>query len=155
MLASPDEIRKETLFMVGRSITLALAVAASAAVAVPAAQAPTNARPVAHSAGGDPPALNPPLIGLPLARTDKALGSAADFIDQGNGALAAKPLTAARRYLIRSYNGARYLVSLPPPPAEEGSANPAMFKRMARRAVKASHRGVKRSTKSRKSGWIK
>jgi hypothetical protein len=155
MLAVPDEIRKETLFMVGRRITLALAVAASAAVAVPAAQASSGAGPVARSAGGDAPALNPALIGIPMARTDKALGSAADFIDQGNGALAAKPLTAVRRYLIRSYNGARYLVALPPPPAEEGSANPATFRRMARKAVKASHRGVRRSAKGSRSRWIK
>jgi hypothetical protein len=131
--------------MVARTPTLALALVASAALAAPAAQAHAK-DPVAHSAGGDAPALNPAIVGNAILRTDKALSSAADFIDQGNGALAAKPLTASRRYLIRSYNGARYLIAhAPAPPAEDRSArlSARQFRSLARRFIRASHRGAK------------
>jgi hypothetical protein len=139
---------KETTSMVARKTALPLALLAGAALAVPgAAQA---AGPTAHASGGDAPALNPAVVGNAITRTDAALNSAADFIDQGDGASAAKPLTAARRYLIRSYTGAKYLIAHPPaaPPAEEGSANPAAsFKYRARLAVRSSHHGRKALSK--------
>jgi hypothetical protein len=141
--------------MVARRISLSLALVASAALAVPAAQAaPKQPAPVAHSAGGDAPPLNPPVVGIPIARTDKALSSAADFIDQGNGALAAKPLTATRRYLIRSYNGARYLIAHPPAaPADDAKASAAKFRAMARRAVRSSRRAAKNP--NARSRWVR
>src|SRR4051794_2426802 len=130
--------------MIARKTALSLALTASAALALPGAQAMANG-PVAHSAGGGAPPLNPPLVGTAIVRTDAALGSAADAIDQGDGATAAKPLTAARRYLIRSYVGAKYLIAHPPPaPAADGSANAALkvkFRRRARSLVRSSHRG--------------
>src|SRR4051794_32986773 len=115
--------------MVARRTTLRLALVASLALAVPAAAAQADQpEPVAHSAGGDAPALNPAVVGNAIVRTDKALSSAADFIDQGNAALAAKPLPASRRYLIRSYTGARYLIAHPPAaPAGDASASAAKF----------------------------
>jgi hypothetical protein len=143
---------KETAFMVRRRITLSLALVAGAAAAPVAAQAQAAAPPPsAHMAGSDAPAINPAVVGVPIARTDKALSAAADFIDQANGALAAKPLTAARRYLIRSYSGARYLIALPPPapPAEDARAQAVKFKRLARRVVRAAHRGG-----DAKSAWV-
>jgi hypothetical protein len=128
--------------MVRCRLTLSLALVAGVAAVAPAAQAAAAPPPVAQSAGSDAPATNPSVVGVPITRTDKALSSAADFVDQANGALAAKPLTAARRYLIRSYSGARYLIALPPPaPAEEARAEAARFKKLARRAVRAVHRG--------------
>jgi hypothetical protein len=132
--------------------TLSLALAAGVVAAAPAAQSAAAApSPVAQSAGSDAPPLSPSVVGVPITRTDKALSSAADFIDQADGARAAKPLTAARRYLIRSYSGARYLIALPPPaPAEEARAAAARYKKMARRVVRAAHRGGKA-----KSAWIR
>jgi hypothetical protein len=137
--------------MVRRRITLTLALAAGAVAAAPAAHA-TAPSPSAHAAGGDVPPINPSVVGVPIERTDKSLSAAADLIDQANGALAAKPLTAARRYLLRSYSGARYLIALPPPapPAEDARAQAAKFKRMAKRFVRATHRGS-----TAKSAWIK
>src|SRR4051794_13960374 len=99
--------RKETTSMVARKTALPLALVTSAALALPGAQAMAKG-PVAHSAGGDVAALNPSVIGTAITRTDAALGAAADAIDMGDGATAGKPLTAARRYLIRSYVGAKY-----------------------------------------------
>jgi hypothetical protein len=133
--------------MVARKIALPLALLTSAALAVPgAAQAAgEGAGPTAHASGSGAPPVNPAVVGTPILRTDAALGSAADFIDQGDGASAAKPLTAARRYLIRSYTGAKYLIAnVPPAPAGDGSANPAAsFKNRARLVVRSSHRGRK------------
>jgi hypothetical protein len=130
--------------MVSRRTTLPLALAACLAVALPAgaAQAQSGA-PVAHSAGGDAPALTPSVVGVPLARADKAINNAADAVDAGNGAQAVGPLRASRRYMIRAYRGAKFLIAqTPPAPAEEGSAaGAARFVRLARRAVRASHRG--------------
>jgi hypothetical protein len=131
--------------MVSRRTILPLALAASLAVALPAgaAQAQSGA-PVAHSAGGDAPALTPSVVGVPLARADKAINNAADAIDAGNGAQAVGPLRASRRYMIRAYRGAKFLIAQTPPapPAEDGSAaSAAKFRRLARRAVRASHRG--------------
>jgi len=131
--------------MVSRRTTLPLALAAVLAVALPAgaAQAQSGA-PVAHSAGSDAPALTPSVVGAPLARADKAINNAADAIDAGNGAQAVGPLRASRRYMIRAYRGAKFLIAQTPPapPAEAGSAaSAARFVRLARRAVRASHRG--------------
>src|SRR4051794_5434588 len=131
--------------MVSRRTTLPLALAACLAVALPAgaAQAQSGA-PVAHSAGGDVAAPNPAIVAVPLARADKAINNAADAVDAGNGAQAAGPLRASRRYMIRAYRGAKFLIAQTPPapPAEEGSAaSAARFVRVARRAVRASHRG--------------
>ena len=131
--------------MVSRRTTLPLALAAVLAVALPAgaAQAQSGA-PVAHSAGDGAAAPNPAIVAVPLARADKAINNAADAIDAGNGAQAVGPLRASRRYMIRAYRGAKFLIAnMPPPaPAEEGSAARATrFVRLARRAVRASHRG--------------
>jgi hypothetical protein len=103
----------------------------------------------AAQAGGGAPAVDPPIVGVPIARTQVALGNAADAIDAGNGAQAAGPLRASRRYLIRSYKGAKYLIAnAPPPPVGDGSANPRRFIRLARRAVRASRLGGAH-------GWIR
>jgi hypothetical protein len=103
----------------------------------------------AQAGGGGAPA-DPPIVGVPIARTQIAINHAADAVDAGNGAQAASALTATRRYLIRSYKGAKYLIANapPPPPAGADSANPRKFMRLARRAVRA-HRG------HRSSGWIR
>jgi len=103
----------------------------------------------AAQAGGGAPAIDPPIVGVPIARTQIALGHAADAIDAGNGGQAVGPLRASRRYLIRSYKGAKYLIAnAPPPPAGDGSANPRRFVRLARRAIRASRAGGSR-------GWIR
>jgi hypothetical protein len=126
------------------TLTVGLVLALPAA----AAQA-SSAGPVAHAAGGDAPPLNPAIVDVPIQRTAAALSSAADAIDAGDGAQAAGPLTASRRYLLRSYSGAKYLIAHPPPaPAEEGSASPQKFRRLARSFIRASRRGDQR-------GWIK
>ena len=110
--------------MVVRKTTRWLALTAGLALALPAAAAQaSSAGPVAHAAGGDVPAVNPAVVGVPMQRTENALSNAADAIDAGDGTGAASALTASRRYLLRSYSGAKYLIAHPPPaPAEEGSA---------------------------------
>ena len=127
--------------MVLRGSTRLLVLTAVLALALPVA--------AANAGGGAPPA-DPPIVGVPIQRTANALGNAADAIDAGNGGAAVGPLIASRRYLIRSYNGAKYLIAnAPPPPAGDGSANPAMrFRRLARRFVRASRSGSAR-------GWIR
>jgi hypothetical protein len=130
--------------MVSRRTTLPLALAAVLAVALPAGAAQAGSGPAAHSAGSGAPPPNPSVVAVPLARADKAINNAADAIDAGNGAQAVGPLRASRRYMIRAYRGAKFLIAnIPPPaPAEEGSAARATrFVRLARRAVRASHRG--------------
>jgi hypothetical protein len=130
--------------MVSRRTTLPLALAACLAVALPAGAAQAGSGPAAHSAGSGAPAPNPAIVAVPLARADKAINNAADAIDAGNGAQAAGPLRASRRYMIRAYRGAKFLIANTPPPApaEEGSAaSAARFVRLAHRAVRASHRG--------------
>jgi hypothetical protein len=88
------------------------------------------------------------VVGVPIQRTDASLSSAADAIDAGNGAQAASALTASRRYLLRSYSGAKYLIANPPPaPAADGSANPQKFRKLARSYIRASRHGKQR-------GWI-
>jgi hypothetical protein len=137
--------------MVSKRTTRLLSLAAGLAFAVPVAAAQAQpAPPVAHAAGsGGAAALDPPIVGIPIARTQNALANAADAIDAGNGAQAVGPLTASRRYLLRSYNGAKYLIAnAPPPVAEAGSANPRKFIRLARGFVRAARRGDQR-------GWIK
>ena len=136
--------------MVVRRTTHWLALIAGLAFAVPAAAAQAStAGPVAHAAGGGAPALDPAIVGVPIQRTAAALSSAADAIDAGNGAQAAGPLTASRRYLLRSYSGAKYLIAHPPPaPAGDGSANRQKFRKLARKFIRASHHG-------RQGGWIK
>jgi hypothetical protein len=127
--------------MVSRRITLPLALVASLAVTLPAGAAQANsADPVAHSAGGDAPPLTPSVVGVPLARADKALGNAADAVEAGNGAQAVGPLRASRRYMIRAYRGAKFLIAqTPPAPAEDASvAGARKFRRLARRAVRVS-----------------
>ena len=103
----------------------------------------------AAQAGGGAPPIDPPIVGVPIARTQVALGNAADAIDAGTGGQATGPLRASRRYLIRSYKGAKYLIAnAPPPPVGDGSANPRRFIRLARRAVRASRHGGAH-------GWIR
>jgi hypothetical protein len=120
--------------------TRLLALAVGLALALPAAAA---------QAGGGAPAVDPPIVGVPILRTQTALGNAADAIDAGNGAEAVGPLRASRRYLIRSYKGAKYLIAnAPPPPAEAGSASALRYRRLARRAIRASRQGGQ-------SGWIR
>lgn len=103
----------------------------------------------AAQAGSGAAAIDPPIVGVPIARTQVALGNAADAIDAGTGAQAAGPLRASRRYLIRSYKGAKYLIAnAPPPPVGDGSANPRRFIRLAKRAIRASRVGGSH-------GWIR
>ena len=131
--------------MVNRRRTLPLALVASLAVALPAGAAQAKSTdPVAHSAGGDAPALTPSVVGVPLARADKAMGNAADAVEAGNGAQAIGPLRASRRYMIRAYRGAKFLIAqTPPAPADDASAAGARkFRRLARRAVHASRAGA-------------
>jgi hypothetical protein len=127
-------------------------LATALVLAVPAAAQASDGGPAAHAAGGDAPPLNPPIVGIPIQRTDDALAKAADAIDAGNGAGAVGPLTATRRYLLRSYNGAKYLIAHPPPaPAEEATAAVAMrtFVQRARGAVRAS-----KLRAQGKGGWV-
>jgi hypothetical protein len=126
--------------MVRKRIMLPLALAASLALAVPVAGAGAQpSGPVAHSAGGDAPPLNPAIVGVPITRTAAALDNAADAIDEGKGATAAGPLRASRRNLIRSYRGARFLIAnAPPPPAEDASIASRRFRRLARRHIRAA-----------------
>jgi hypothetical protein len=120
-----------------------LALCAGLALVVPAAMTQgASAAPIAHAAGTDAPPPNPAIVDVPIQRTDAALGAAADAIDAGDGAKAASALTATRRYLLRSYNAAEYVIAHPPAvPAEDASANPQRFVRMAKRYVRAAHRG--------------
>ena len=126
--------------MVLQRSTRLLVLAAGLALALPA---------TAAHAGGGAPAADPPIVGVPIERTANALGNAADAIDDGNGAQAVGPLNASRRYLIRSYKGAKYLIAnAPPPPAAADSAGPRTFRRLAHRLVRASRNGGR-------SGWIR
>ena len=138
--------------MVLKRPILSLALVASIAVAVPAGTAAAEpSGPVAHSAGGDAPPLNPSVVGVPISRTSDALDSAADAVDEGKGATAAGPLRASRRYLIRSYTGAKYLIAnTPPVPAEDARAASKRFVRLARRHIRAA-----RASRSSGSGWIR
>jgi hypothetical protein len=117
--------------------TLPLALAASVALALPAAAV----------AGGDAPPLSPSVVGIPIERTQVALDNAANAIDEGKGATAAGPLRASRRYLIRSYKGAKYLIAnQPAAPPEEARVSKRKFVRMARRFIRISrHRGASAS----------
>jgi hypothetical protein len=138
--------------MVLKRPILSLALVASIAVALPAGNAAADpSGPVAHSAGGDAPPLNPSVVGVPISRTSDALDSAADAVDEGKGATAAGPLRASRRYLIRSYNGAKYLIAnTPPVPADDARAASKRFVRLARRHIRAA-----RASRSSGSGWIR
>jgi hypothetical protein len=114
---------------------------AAAFVALLVATATAEAKPTATAAGGDAPPLNPSIVGVPIDRTANALGNATDAVDSGNGAQAVGPLRASRRYLIRSYNGAKFLIAnMPPPDAEEARVSSRRFIRLARRAISASRR---------------
>jgi hypothetical protein len=125
-------VRKRTTRLLGLTAVLALALPAAAA-----------------QAGSGAAALDPPIVGVPIQRTATALGNAADAIDAGQGATAAGPLSASRRYLIRSYKGAKYLIAnAPPPPADSGSASQTKFRRLARRFIRASRAGSQ-------GGWIR
>src|SRR4051794_25707542 len=136
--------------MVLRRTILPLAPLARLAVAATATAAPTKgSEPVARASGGGAAPLTPSIVGIPIMRTERSLTKAGDRIDDGNGAGAVGPLRASRRYLIRSYKGAKYLIAnAPPPPVGDGSANPRRFVRIARRAVRASRRGASH-------GWIR
>jgi hypothetical protein len=138
--------------MVLKRPILSLALVASLAVAVPAGTAVAQpAEPVAHSAGGDAPPLNPSVVGTAITRTGNALDSAANAIDEGKGATAAGPLRASRRYLIRSYNGAKFLIAnTPPVPADDARAATKRYLRVARRHVRSA-----RISRSSGSGWIR
>jgi hypothetical protein len=137
--------------MVLQKSTRLLALASALALALPAAADAKSGGPSAHAAGGDPVPANPSVVGVPIQRTDKALSNAADAVDAGNGAQAVGPLTASRRYLLRSYAGAKYLIANPPPapPAEADSATAGKFLKAARRAIRTS-----RARGARKGGWI-
>jgi hypothetical protein len=138
--------------MVLKKPILPLALIASLAIAVPAGTAVAKpADPVAHAAGGDAPPLNPSVVGIPIMRTQAALDNAADAVDAGQGATAAGPLQASRRYLIRSYNGAKYLIAnMPPPAAEEAKAGARKFRRLARSFIRGSRRKAASA-----GGWIR
>src|ERR687892_2589089 len=129
--------------MVLQKTTRWLLVAVGVALLI--ATATAEAKPIATAAGGDAPALNPSIVGVPIQRTDNAISKAADAVDAGNGAQAVGPLTASRRYLIRSYNGAKYLIAnMPPPEAEEARVSSRKFVRLARRATSAKRSGSAR-----------
>jgi len=118
--------------------TLPLALAASIALALPAAA----------NAGGDAPPLNPSVVNVPIQRTQIAIDNAADAVDGGQGATAAGPLRASRRYLIRSYNGAKYLIAnQPAPPVDDAKVSSRKYVKLARRFIRASRRGSS-------SNWI-
>ncbi len=136
--------------MVRKTTMVALALASGLALAAPVGSASAQPPgPVAHSAGGDAPPLNPAIVGVPIARTAESLDKAADAIDKGKGATAAGPLRASRRNLIRSYRGAKYLIAnAPPPPAEDARASARRFSRVARRAVRVARTSDQR-------GWIR
>ena len=138
--------------MVRKKTILPLALVAGLAIALPAGAAAANtADPVAHSAGGDAPPLDPAVVGVAITRTEKALDKAADAIDAGQGASAVGPLRASRRYLIRSYKGAKYLISqAATAPPEEASANPRKLATLARRVIRA-----KRAEARHGHGWIR
>jgi len=138
--------------MVLKRPILSLALVASLAVALPAGTAAAESSgPVAHSAGDPPPPPSPSVVGIPISRTTQALGNAADAIDEGKGATAAGPLRASRRYLIRSYNGAKYLIAnTPPAPVDDARAASKRFVRLARRHVRTA-----RISRSSGSGWIR
>src|SRR4051812_49404738 len=131
--------------MVLRRTILPLALLASLVVAATATAATTKSgEPVAYAAGGDAAPLSPSIVGIPIMRTEKSLTKAADRIDDGNGAKAVGPLRASRRYLIRSYKGAKYLIAhMPPPPAEDASASTRAnrYRRLARSWIRATQRG--------------
>jgi hypothetical protein len=141
----------EAQTMVLTTRTRWVALATTLAFAVPAGAAHADATgPQAHAAGSDAAPINPAIVGVPIQRTDAALAAAADAIDAGNGAAAAGPLTASRRHLLRSYAGAKYLIAnAPPPAAEAGSVRTQKFLRLARTAVRASHRRA-----AGNAGWI-
>jgi hypothetical protein len=132
-----------------RLLALAGAGLALTLPAVTAEAKPTD--PAAHAAGSGAAAVDPPIVGVPMARTDRALANAGDAIDAGNGAQAVGPLTASRRYLIRSYKGAKYLIdnAPPAPPAADGRASARTFIRLARRSIRAARGGTNRN-----GGWI-
>ena len=141
--------------MVLKKPILPLAVIASLAIAIPAGTAAADpaepAEPVAHAAGGDAPPLNPSIVGIPIVRTQTALDNAADAVDEGQGATAAGPLRASRKYLIRSYQGAKYLIAnMPPPAAEEARVSARKFRRLARKFIRAS-----RGNAGSAGGWIR
>jgi hypothetical protein len=126
--------------MVLHRSTLLVTLMAVLAVAVSAATA--QASTPANAAGGDAAPLNPSIVGVPILRTDTALGNAADAIDSGNGAAAVGPLKASRRNLLRSYRGAKFLIAhMPPPDAEEARVSSRRFVRLAKRFIRASRRG--------------
>jgi hypothetical protein len=121
-----------------KRITMPLALAASIALALPAAA----------NAGGDAPPVNPSIVNVPIMRTQTAIDNAADAIDGGQGATAAGPLRASRRYLIRSYKGAKYLIAnQPAPPVDDAKASATKYRKLARRFIRASRRGSS-------SSWI-
>ncbi|MCW2984784.1 MAG: hypothetical protein JWR63_2354 [Conexibacter sp.] len=117
-----------------------VALIAGMAVALPAAAAQASSGgPVATAAGGDAAPLNPSVVGVPIQRTDAALSGAADAVDGGDGAGAAAKLTATRRYLLRSYSGAKYLIANQPPPvADDARVSSKKFVRLAKRAIRAA-----------------
>ena len=126
--------------MVLHRTTRLVALTAGFALALPAAAA---------QAGSGPLPPDPAIVGIPIQRTAAAVSNAADAIDAGNGAQAAGPLTASRRYMLRSYSGAKYLIAHPPAaPVDEASANPQHFRKLARSFIRATRRGDQR-------GWIK
>jgi hypothetical protein len=133
--------------MVSPRTTLPLALVACLAVALPAGAQASSGGPVANAAGDGPPPLTPAIVGQPLTRADNALDKAADAIDAGNGAAAVGPLAASRRYMIRAYNGAKYLIAnIPPAPVEEARAA-AGFRRLAQRSIRQQRRGTLRASR--------
>lgn len=128
--------------MVLRRPILTLALVAGVATAVPAGTA---------FAGGDAPPQNPSVVGVPITRTANALDQAANAIDKGKGATAARPLGAARRYMIRSYRGARFLIrNTAAAPPEEARASSKKFVKLARRHIRRAHASRKFGL-----GWIR
>jgi hypothetical protein len=133
-----------------RSTRWLVVLGALLVLALPTAAA--QAKPMAHAAGGGAVPIDPPIVAVPMQRTDRALNNAADAINAGKGADAVGPITAARRYLIRSYTGAKWLiVNAPPAPAAaDFRITASTYVKQAKQVVRDSRRPSKR-----KSSWIK
>jgi hypothetical protein len=98
------------LFTVGLIATLP-----AAAIAAPAG------KPIAHKAGSGAAPILPSIVRVRIARGEKALERAGDYVDQDQPNSAVASLLNARRNMYAAWRGAKYLVEhAPPPPPPAG-----------------------------------